>query len=349
LRPLIDWTTITIMHTSPFNKVRTVLQDFRYFESNDLDDTCERITTILQPHRLLPGKRAGPIHSHMDFLQLSGFGFCTLKYGSEMDVEVTGLADYHVLIFCLSGGGTIRTHNSEISINERYGFAGNAGRSFRASFSSDCEQFIVRIDRKALQAHTGALEFCSQPDVDLDRPAIAPWVRILQALLAERATLDLARKNSQIAADYEQLLLSLFLESQPAKWSERDRRHSIAPTTIRKAESFIYDNLTRPVTLQDIARAAGVPPRTLLENFRRFRDSSPIRFLRDARLDRAHALLLTKATERHVCEVAVECGFGHLGRFAQEYCERFGESPSQTVARAKRKVRGVGFVDVQRT
>jgi transcriptional regulator GlxA family with amidase domain len=91
--------------------------------------------------------------------------------------------------------------------------------------------------------------------------------------------------------------------------------------------------------LQDIARAAGVPQRTLLENFRRFRDSSPIRFLRDLRLDRANTLLLTEGMERHVCEIAVECGFGHLGRFAQEYCERFGESPSQSVARAKRKVR----------
>jgi hypothetical protein len=101
------------MRTSPFNSVRTVLQDFRYFESNDLDDTCERITTILQPHRLVPGKRGGPIHSHMDFLQLSGFGFCTLKYGSEMDVEVTGLADYHVLIFCLSGGGALLQNMDE--------------------------------------------------------------------------------------------------------------------------------------------------------------------------------------------------------------------------------------------
>jgi AraC-like DNA-binding protein len=330
---------MTIMQASPFNTVRTVLQGFRYFESNDLDDTCERITTILQPHRLVPGKRAGPIRSHMDFLQLSGFGFCTLKYGSEMDVEVTGLSDYHVLIFCLSGGGAITTHNSEIRINQRYGFAGNAGQSFRANFSSDCEQFIVRIDRQALQAHTGALEFCSRPDVDLDRPAIAPWVRILQALLAERTTLDLARKNSHIAADYEQLLLSLFLESHPAKWSETDRRHGIAPATVRKAESFIHDNLTMPVTLQDIARAAGVPPRTLLDNFKRFRDVSPIRYLREARLDRAQTLLLTEGMERNVGAIAVACGFGHLGRFAQEYCERFGESPSQSIARAKRKMR----------
>jgi AraC-like DNA-binding protein len=344
LRPLIDWMIISVMRTSPFNSVRTVLQDFRYFESNDLDDTCERITTILQPHRLVPGKRGGPIHSHMDFLQLSGFGFCTLKYGSEMDVEVTGLADYHVLIFCLSGGGAIKTHDSEITINQRHGFVGNAGRSFRANFSTDCEQFIVRIDRKALQAHTGALELCSRPEIDLKRPEIAPWAHMLRALLAERKTLDLARKNARVAADYEQLLLDLLLESQPDEWGAKDRRHSVAPTTVRKAERFIHENLTKPVTLQDIARAAGVPPRTLHENFRRFRDSSPIRFLREARLDRANALLLAEGAERRICEIAVDCGFGHLGRFAQEYCERFGESPSRSVERAKRKACRTGDV-----
>jgi len=157
-------------------------------------------------------------------------------------------------------------------------------------------------------------------------------------------SLDLARKNARVAADYEQLLRDLFLESQPDEWGAKDRRHSIAPTTVRKAERFIHENLTKPVTLQDIARAAGVPPRTLHENFRRFRDSSPIRFLREARLDRANALLLAEGAERRICEIAVDCGFGHLGRFAQEYCDRFGESPSRSVERAKCKARGTGDV-----
>jgi hypothetical protein len=44
-----------------------------------------------------------------------------------MSVGMTGLTDYHVILFCLSGGGEIRTPNTELRINERFGFAGNAG------------------------------------------------------------------------------------------------------------------------------------------------------------------------------------------------------------------------------
>ena len=87
--------------------------------------------------------------------------------------------------------------------------------------------------------------------------------------------------------------------------------------------------------LEDVANAAGVPSRTLLENFRRFRNVSPIRNLRDVRLDKARTLLLTHGAERRVAEIAAECGFAHLSRFAQDYQARFGEVPSKSAARAK--------------
>ena len=63
---------------------------------------ASEITSVLQRHRLVPG-RQGHLRSHMDFLQLSGLGFGTLQYGAEMSVEVTGLTDYHVILFCLNG------------------------------------------------------------------------------------------------------------------------------------------------------------------------------------------------------------------------------------------------------
>jgi transcriptional regulator GlxA family with amidase domain len=33
--------------------------------------------------------------------------------------------------------------------------------------------------------------------------------------------------------------------------------------------------------------------------------------------------------------IAYECGFGHLGNFAQVYRSRFGESPSETLRRSR--------------
>jgi len=335
------------MQEPAFRLAQSVLRDFRYFESSDLDDTCERITNILQAHRLLPGKCSGHVRSHMDFMKLSGLGFGTIRYSNEMSVDVTGLADYHVVIFCPSGRGCITTRNSTVELGERRGFASNAGQSFRATFSADCEQFIIRIDRRVLESHIGESALSLRPDIDLDRPALAPWTQLVRALFADRATLDLVRGNPRIANEYEQLLLSLFLDGHPHRTAERFSSRGIAPATIRKAERYIYEHFAEAVTLSDIAREAGVPARTLLDHFRRFRNTSPVRLLHDIRLEQARSLLLRQGLERTVAEVAGQFGFGHLGRFASEYHARFGEYPSQSVARARRR-RSKSMADVLR-
>ena len=57
-------------------------------------------------------------------------------------------------------------------------------------------------------------------------------------------------------------------------------------------------------------------------------------YLRRFRLDRAHELLCSAEPETtSVTEVAMTCGLRHLGRFAAEHHDRYGETPSQTLHR----------------
>lgn len=81
-----------------------------------------------------------------------------------------------------------------------------------------------------------------------------------------------------------------------------------------------------------LARLAGVSVRTLQEGFQRFRGRTPSQISRDLRLDRARTALLDGDGD-NVTAVALDSGFSHLGRFAQSYAERFGETPSQTIRR----------------
>ncbi|WP_294014024.1 helix-turn-helix transcriptional regulator [Streptomyces sp.] len=57
---------------------------------------------------------------------------------------------------------------------------------------------------------------------------------------------------------------------------------------------------------------------------------TPLTYLRNVRLDRVHADLLTGATG--VTEAAGRWGFSHLNRFSAAYRRRFGAAPSQTRA-----------------
>ena len=87
--------------------------------------------------------------------------------------------------------------------------------------------------------------------------------------------------------------------------------------------------------MADVAEAAGVSVRTLQAGFHEHLDNSPTSYIRDLRLDRAHADLLEgdPYAGPQVTDVALRWGFSHFGRFAALYRRRFGERPSETLRR----------------
>jgi transcriptional regulator GlxA family with amidase domain len=106
---------------------------------------------------------------------------------------------------------------------------------------------------------------------------------------------------------------------------------------VRRAIDYMQDNLRAPVSLVDIVAEAGVPGRTLFKHFRDFRGTSPMQYLRNARLEKAREALLGARHGDTVTSVAMSLAFGHLGRFSLEYRRRFGEKPSETIRRALRR------------
>jgi AraC-like DNA-binding protein len=91
-----------------------------------------------------------------------------------------------------------------------------------------------------------------------------------------------------------------------------------------------------PAGLAALARIARVPPRTLEAHFRRFLGTTPLAWLREARLTHAHRALVASDGAASVSQVAAGSGFTQLGRFAARYCRRFGELPSDTLRTLRR-------------
>jgi AraC-like DNA-binding protein len=60
-----------------------------------------------------------------------------------------------------------------------------------------------------------------------------------------------------------------------------------------------------------------------------------MQFLRRLRFEKVREALLHARQSDSVSSICGQWGFTHLGRFAVEYRRRFGETPSQTLARAK--------------
>ena len=101
----------------------------------------------------------------------------------------------------------------------------------------------------------------------------------------------------------------------------------------KKAREYIEANFSRAIRLEDLCRETGTGVRTLQRSFAEYFQFTISDFLKSFRLDSARRLLTTQDSQnRKVMEIARTCGINHFGRFSVEYRERFGESPSITLA-----------------
>lgn len=121
------------------------------------------------------------------------------------------------------------------------------------------------------------------------------------------------------------------------------RARSDVESRLRIAIEFIHDHAGDDLTVGDIAAAAALSERGLQDLFRRSFDVTPMRYLREVRLDRAH-LELTQPVGRprvlRVNDVAQRWRFTHLGRFAAMYRARFGIAPHESIALSDAAFRG---------
>ncbi|WP_139813549.1 AraC family transcriptional regulator [Mycobacterium simiae] len=108
----------------------------------------------------------------------------------------------------------------------------------------------------------------------------------------------------------------------------------IAPRAIRAAIEIIEEEAHLPLTLSSIAARSHISVRTLQQGFQRHLKTSPMAYLREVRLRRAHqALLSADPSTVTVASIAYRWGFTNLGRFAAAHSARYRETPTETLRR----------------
>jgi AraC-like DNA-binding protein len=162
--------------------------------------------------------------------------------------------------------------------------------------------------------------------------AVAQWRRaVAVAMQAVRSdgTSSLAWHEAQ--RDVARSLLSLYQfqgEALPYRFGERKN----AP--LRAAVEHVHEHAGEPLTVSDLARAAGLSVRALQESFQRALGCTPMNYLRGVRLRHTRAeLLAADPKTTTVAEIASRWGFAHMGRFSNEYFRHYSEYPRQTLRR----------------
>lgn len=176
----------------------------------------------------------------------------------------------------------------------------------------------------------GTLGF--QRGVEPDAPAIQQWQRAVSGSVSafrDGGPESLAWHEAQRGVARALLGLYRFQAPKlPDRFSARSNRR------LRAAVEYIHGHAALPLTVSDIARAADLSVRGLQESFQRALDRTPMQYLREVRLRRAHEdLLRSTPEETTVADIARRWGFSHMGRFSSEFLQRFGEYPKNTLRR----------------
>ena len=198
------------------------------------------------------------------------------------------------------------------------------------------QAFTLQLGKDALERHAEKLGYelhwapCSARSL-LPEPRALDGLRqathyLFSSAESVRWTLDIPEFRR---AQEEAILTSVVHSVVPAR--ERAEQASVShERAVRRAVEVLEARADEPVYLSELCEAAAVSERTLRSAFQRIYGVSPIRFLHLHRMTQVRrALLRADPTTARVSEVAARFGFANLGRFAVEFRQLFGQSPSK--------------------
>jgi transcriptional regulator GlxA family with amidase domain len=102
-------------------------------------------------------------------------------------------------------------------------------------------------------------------------------------------------------------------------------RPTYETATLERVLVWIEEHAHRPLSVADIAAAAGVSVRTLTRRFTAETGQSPIQWLSGVRIRHAQELLET--TDRTVERIAAQTGFPSLSNFRAQFAQTVGVTP----------------------
>lgn len=267
-----------------------------------------------------------------------GFDVSTVDYRMDVEGEFAGSTDHLLVAQVVSG-------NLEIGAGGRRARLG-PGRA--AVVPAPCHLRIhdlqvvaVSLDRDRVgrvaarmweDAPSRVVFTAPQPS----SPELAGyWDAVLRHVHDDVLADDALIGDPLVVADVAQRLAAAVLTVFPN--TARDRDHAeprwTGTAVLRRAIEFMDEHAHEPISIDDVAAAARVGPRALQQAFRRHRDTTPLEYLREVRMERAHRDLTDGDPTRGdtVAAAATRWGFPHAGRFSVQYRERYGRSPRTTL------------------
>jgi len=318
-----------------------LLARYPLFETRNLDEAREIISRISPPHQITSYRPQVPFFSKVQHVELGAVALNYVESNSGLLIKAGELENLFQIYVQREGVVQHRCGSLTLISEPGNGVIKSSGQNIHLKTFGPAQVLVVNIKQKAVELEL-ARRLDREPDSPLEFLPVfhttaghgASLIRLLLFLCLELDAPDsLVEFAPHSVQHIEQGIIAALLEGQPHNYTGemQDRVRRIPAAVVRRAEEFIIAHLNDPLTIGDIAAAAGVSARSLHRNFRLHRGYSPMDFLRLARLERVRAEFETGRQNITVTSIAMDYGFFHLGRFAHFYKRRYGESPCKTL------------------
>jgi AraC-like DNA-binding protein len=310
------------------------------FHTRDLDEARDKVADVYTSHHLDHKRRNKPLDTWFYHSPMADSAINYLGYGSDMVVNPGELEKFFLVQTPVSGGGDVCCGKQHIITSTRRSSVLSPTESVKMIWDANCWQAQVKLDRSLTERCLGQLlgEHLPRPLVfklglEMQSDAGKLWWNTVQYVANEVVLMKSIPNSARMIRQMELLLINTLLHVQPHNYSSELNQEApnIAPRHVKRAEDYIEAHCGEDVTIDDLLRVSDVSARTLYNGFQKFRSTSPMKFLKATRLDKVNQVLRNADPCECVTRIAIDHGFKQLGRFAVDYRQRFGESPSDTL------------------
>jgi AraC-like DNA-binding protein len=325
---------------------RIPLANHPLYRGRDVDDARAVLSHLFTPVSVEPLQAGAPYSASVYGLELPNSAICYCQYPNGMIAGPEAPLDFHTIQLTLAGSARFDSQFGSDTGDVRTGIVLSAGQQMKVHHSPDNAilSFIVKdevlrdlVSTWTGQANSPPLRFRAK--FDPGDPRSASVLSLLDNFLREIDRPGGVLESPAALASMEQTLFTYMLFGLENSLSDRLRVSSpeAGAEQVKMVETYIEAHAHEPIDVGTIVRVTGHSASSLYRAFRRYRQCSPMAYLREVRIRRARSRFLRARPEDSVANIALACGFTHLGRFAARYRSRFGENPSATLDRVLRR------------
>lgn len=315
-----------------------LLHTFPLLRSRSLEEASERIGRVFSPHSLALCNR-GQLDVEHNQVRLRDVSLNVLHYGAEVAIDPGERGDFYMVQLPLAGYAQVVCGEERVRVDPGVLSVLPPQAKSRMVWSGDCTMILLQVPRSAVRQRAIAWGVDSEPRFSLaysrQIPEVAAWVQAVVDLTGNIDRFgDQWLRHPTACGAMEEFLLSAFMALLRERGDEKRRADRGDERCLRRAKEYVHAHVDRTLTSAEIARHACVCSRTLEAVFKRFGETSPLAYARGVRLQAVHEVLRAARQEGRtliVTDVALAHGFLHMGRFAAQYRDKYGCSPSQTL------------------